>query len=673
MAFISATAADPPYSGQVEGPPSLPHQSVEGLANWVSSEMPLSLSANDVCAPMLVSTQASNSNGSEPAHVNGVQGHPEGVTTFATEAIPFPGHGVPTMVGLRLGQYPRSLDQGGELRSFPPSHLSEPSQPLMDRPMATGNITTDPRILNYALSPVTFQIAPGNPNQIPRPEVLCDHQPSRRVDATQEMILDGTSAVVTASPGVAVYSPPFNQAVGGYFVSGPSFSSSFVTRVVPPSRTTYRTRGSGRSISCQLGQTDQGIPTQSTSSGSIRGVGAYGRFKLTLVCSKDKSAVASWIPKRDMGDDGSVLERPHRKKRAVSNEFVRDGSSPSRMHKLSEKGIVLTTLEQQLGSINPSTHSTCRSQDESIWANQASTCGKGCSKSHESSERVASVMKRQQGRNDALHARECVLKLEGLKQCRGGSVRRFLRSDLLYLSRGEGGRKKAAGGGGGAEIVRGKKNQGEDRGGVESALAAPHARTLPNGDGVGIEETVAISGKGSAMQQGMEEGDKWEEGKQAGKWRRRPREGKDDDTLAAKIRRRTTAWMSGQGRESCGDKPWRVPIQWGYYEIAGTVRLTEGSNLLSTQVAIPAEAGIKWKCREPPQGVPVLFRPARHFDNSRIRTTPHMLPLDVTQILGLSRHLQCGYYYHRQCPGFETFAPLPPVWAADDGKPQILV
>ena len=129
-----------------------------------------------------------------------------------------------------------------------------------------------PRYLEYAPSPVGSPIALRN--SITRPEVGYVYQPSGNGDPMQEPIRGSISAAVTASPGVAVYSPAFNQTLEGHVVSGPPFSSSLVPRgVVHPSRITYQSEGSGQSASRQLGQTCQDSPTPSTSAGQIRGVG----------------------------------------------------------------------------------------------------------------------------------------------------------------------------------------------------------------------------------------------------------------------------------------------------------------------------------------------------------------------------------------------------------------
>jgi hypothetical protein len=236
-----------------------------------------------VCVPILVSTHDGDHNGPDPAHANDDQGQPEAFAAFATTAIIPSGPAVPTMVVLdSLGAQPSSLliwpsqftasvYQGSELGPLPPSYLSEPPQLLMDYPMAAGGITVPPRFSKCALSSGGFPIIPRNP--ILQPEALYDHQASIHVDITQEPIPDYTPAAVTASPGVAMYSLPFDPTLGGYLVSGPPSSPSLVNRgVTPPSRTTYQTEGSGQSTSRPLGQTDQGSSNISASLGPIRGV-----------------------------------------------------------------------------------------------------------------------------------------------------------------------------------------------------------------------------------------------------------------------------------------------------------------------------------------------------------------------------------------------------------------
>lgn len=292
MALFSTTPYSPSYSSQVEGSPSHPHRSVEELKICISSEIHPPLSTNDL--PILVPTQP---NDPEPAHGNDDREHPEEITTFATTVIPFSGHAVPTTVVLSLGQYTSSLDQGCELGPFSLSHLSEPSQPSTDYHVATGDTTMGPRFLKYIPSPggfpTRFPIAARNP--IPRPDVLYDYQPSRHVDTNQEPVPDGTPAVDTASPGVTVYPPPFNQTLGGYLVSDPAFSYSLVNRVVtPPSRTTFQTEGSGQPTFRQPGQTDQGTPTLSVPSGPIRGVTVdqNPRRHQCTMCDADYSLVS---------------------------------------------------------------------------------------------------------------------------------------------------------------------------------------------------------------------------------------------------------------------------------------------------------------------------------------------------------------------------------------------
>ena len=163
------------------------------------------------------------------------------------------------------------MNQGGDLSPFPPSHLSQPSQPLIDYPPVAGDITIDPRYLEYVPSTVGFPIALRN--SITPPEVH-DHQSYGNGDPIQEPIPGHIPAAVTASPGMAVYSPPFNQTLGIYTVSGPPFLSSLVNRgIVHPSCISYQTERSGQSTSRQLDQTYQDSPTPSTSTGQIGGVG----------------------------------------------------------------------------------------------------------------------------------------------------------------------------------------------------------------------------------------------------------------------------------------------------------------------------------------------------------------------------------------------------------------
>ncbi|KAH9057639.1 hypothetical protein EDB87DRAFT_1003801 [Lactarius vividus] len=280
MSSISTTGAVPSFFGQGEDLPSLPHRSVEELTNWFSAELHFFLSTNNVCAPVL--TQASNSNGFGPVHVNDHQVHPEGNNTFATAIIPFSGHAIPTMVNLSLvplhlgaGQYTPSPDQGGA-RPFPPSHLSETSQPRVAHPMAADDITVGPRYLGRAPLPGGFPIAPRN--SIPRPpDVRCDYQPSGDSGITRESIPDDTHAIVTTSPRMAVYPPPFDQVPGvysDYLISGHLSSSSLVNSgVVPPVHISYQIEGNGLSTPRQLlGQTHQDTPTLSSTAGPIQGV-----------------------------------------------------------------------------------------------------------------------------------------------------------------------------------------------------------------------------------------------------------------------------------------------------------------------------------------------------------------------------------------------------------------
>ena len=174
---------------------------------------------------------------------------------------------------------------------MPLSRLSELSQPLNDYPMAAGDSSIDPH-LECALSSGGFSIAPRTP--ISRPEVFDDYQPSRHVNITQELIPDGTPAVVTALPGAAVYSPPFNQTLGVYVVSGPSFSSSLANRdVIHPSRTTYQSEENGQ-VSHQLGQVNRGTPTLSAFTESIRGVGMnqQPRRHQCTMCDADYAGIS---------------------------------------------------------------------------------------------------------------------------------------------------------------------------------------------------------------------------------------------------------------------------------------------------------------------------------------------------------------------------------------------
>ncbi|KAI9457792.1 hypothetical protein BJY52DRAFT_1374441 [Lactarius psammicola] len=282
MLPISSTVAGPSCFGEGEGIPSLPRWSVEELTSWFSSEIHFSLSTNNVRAPIVVPTQDGNSNCPEPAHANNHQDHPEGITALATAVIPFAGRAVPTMVVLSLvplqlgaDQYAPFLDQGGEPGPFSPSHMSEPSQPSIDFPLAAGDIMIDPRYLGCALSPSGFPVAPRN--SIPRPEVRYDYQPSSHGDTTQEPIPDSTPAEVTTSPRVAVYPLPFNQIPGpysGYLVPGhpssPTLENSSAVPLVSPA---YQNEGNGPSTPRQLlGQIFQDTPTLSPTAEPIRGV-----------------------------------------------------------------------------------------------------------------------------------------------------------------------------------------------------------------------------------------------------------------------------------------------------------------------------------------------------------------------------------------------------------------
>ncbi|KAI9433954.1 hypothetical protein H4582DRAFT_958739 [Lactarius indigo] len=280
MTSISATAADLSCFGQGEDLSSLPRRSLESLTDWFSSELHFFSSTNNVCAPVL--TQASNSNGLESAH-DDHRVHSEGINTFSTAISPFSGLAVPTFVSFSLvpshleaGQYTPSLDQGGE-RPSPPSHLSEPSQPRMAYPLTLDDITVGPRYLERAPGPPPggFPIAPRN--SVPRPpEVHGDHQPSGASGITRGSIPDGTP-VVTTSPRMAMYLPPFNQVpevYSDYLISGHPSSSSLVNNgAVTRVHISYQIEGNRLSTSQQLpGQTYQDTPTLSSTVRPIRGV-----------------------------------------------------------------------------------------------------------------------------------------------------------------------------------------------------------------------------------------------------------------------------------------------------------------------------------------------------------------------------------------------------------------
>jgi hypothetical protein len=159
----------------------------------------------------------------------------------------------------------------------------------MDNPMAAGDITIDPRYVDCA--PLDgLPIAPRNP--IPRLEVRYDYQPSGLGygDTNQEPIPNGTPAAVTASPGVAMYPPPFNQlevpgAYSGYHVSDHPSSSSLVNRgVVLPAHPVYQNEGNGLSSSRQLpGQAYQDTPTSSATSSIAGPIDQHtGRHQCTM-------------------------------------------------------------------------------------------------------------------------------------------------------------------------------------------------------------------------------------------------------------------------------------------------------------------------------------------------------------------------------------------------------
>ncbi|KAI9433955.1 hypothetical protein H4582DRAFT_958833 [Lactarius indigo] len=293
MASISATVADPPYFDPGEGP-SLPHQSVEGLVNWFSSELHSFLSTTNVRSSLALvpSTQIGNAKGPEPARANNHQGQPEGITALATATIPFSGRAIPTTVILSLvqlhpgtGQYlpsmnpslPPSVNQGGEPRPFFPSHPSHPSHLLVGYPMTRNDHTTiDPRYLEYAPTPAGgFHVTPRN--WIPRPEVRYDYQLPGHGDPIQVPIPADAPCAVTAPPGVAVYPSLFNQTFEAYPVSGnrSAFSSSPVNRGdIPPARAAHQNEGNvGKSASRQLGRSYPDTATLSNSTGLVRGAG----------------------------------------------------------------------------------------------------------------------------------------------------------------------------------------------------------------------------------------------------------------------------------------------------------------------------------------------------------------------------------------------------------------
>ena len=164
---------------------------------------------------------------------------------------------------------------------------------MIDYPTAASDITIDPRYLEYAPSLVGFPFAPRN--SITRPEVGYVYQSSGNGDPIQEPIPGSIPAGVTASPGVAVYSPPFNQTLGEYVVSSPPFSYSPVNRgVIHPSRISYQTERSGQSTSRQLGQAYQDFPTPSASTRPIGGVGVdqHPRRHQCSMCDADYAGVS---------------------------------------------------------------------------------------------------------------------------------------------------------------------------------------------------------------------------------------------------------------------------------------------------------------------------------------------------------------------------------------------
>ncbi|KAI9457785.1 hypothetical protein BJY52DRAFT_1212425 [Lactarius psammicola] len=301
MASIFATVLGPSRFSRGEGPPSLPHQSVEELINWFSSELHSFLSTNNVRAPIVVPTQV-GTKGPEPVHADDHQGHPasEGITTLATAIVPFFGHAIPTMVTLTLvplhlgtDQYPPSLnpssppslEQGSELGPFPSSYTPEPSHREVGHPMTRSDTTIDPRYLEYAPTPGDFQIAPRN--LIPQPDVRYDYPPPGPGDPIQEQIPDAAEVAASSGTAVSRYLPPFNQTPGTYLISGHPLSShahplpsSPVNReVIPPSRAIYQNEGNGQSTSRQLGQTYQDTPTFSKIAGHFRGVGGFYTYE----------------------------------------------------------------------------------------------------------------------------------------------------------------------------------------------------------------------------------------------------------------------------------------------------------------------------------------------------------------------------------------------------------
>ncbi|KAN0131611.1 hypothetical protein V8E53_010453 [Lactarius tabidus] len=245
MASISTADSTSSFS-QGEGPPPLPHQSIEELMVWFSSELHSFISANTMLAPLAVPTQAGNPKGPEPAHANANQVHYEGITTLATASIPFSGSAVPitvmvSLVPLHVGtsQYPPShnpsppppLDQAGGLRLLlPASESSEPSPLSMDDPMTGSDIPIYPRYdLEYVPTLSDFPIVPRNSN--PLPEARHHYQPPGHGDPIQGPVPNSTPPRVIALPDVAMYPPSLNQTLGGaYLTSGHPLSSSLINR-----------------------------------------------------------------------------------------------------------------------------------------------------------------------------------------------------------------------------------------------------------------------------------------------------------------------------------------------------------------------------------------------------------------------------------------------------------
>ena len=131
--------------------------------------------------------------------------------------------------------------------------------------MTGSDITIDARYdLEYTQTPGASPIVPRN--TIPRLEVRYDEPPGHG-DPIQEPIPNGTPAAVTASPGVAVYPPSFNQSLEAYLISGHPLSSSLGNRgVIPPADTTHHNEESRRSTLSQL-------LDQTNTAGLTRGAG----------------------------------------------------------------------------------------------------------------------------------------------------------------------------------------------------------------------------------------------------------------------------------------------------------------------------------------------------------------------------------------------------------------